>query len=548
MTTTTKPDSLVLQLSLSSDAPPLTAALSSREITGLALPYGPTGNTSLGAISFSQGSLAYSEIGRVKLLKQHDPERVLGFATKLEDRPDGLYATFSVPESDEGDAALVEAQDGRRDGLSVGVLLDEDTLNSIMDKWMENDNSPTEASGELLEVSQVSIPAFRDSRIDGSAAKASLSGHVTLAVEFGNVDNKEIKMDEVTTSAPEATPEAAPAPVAGAAVIASERPVYTFDGTGPSFVRDVFHSRFSMDRDAGDRLMRFNEMMSAGDATQGRMVTAAVETSTTLTNYIQDGYKPELLVSAIDEGRPLTSRIGSVTLTDATPFRIPTEGDFTGVDDHSEGTAHATEGDLTAGEVTFTPGAVSGAYRISRELVDAANPALDTIAVRAMVRNYRSVTEGKVAAALLAADATATLNIADVMALRTELNDFYDTNFESASFVAASTSYYNTLLGDTDTTGRPMLASLNPTNAAGSAPGWTGAHVDGVELIKSSKIATNDAFIVNREDVLVGESALRTFRFDEVEGPGIIKLALWAYFGAVVTRASSVVQITSAAA
>lgn len=551
-----RPQSLTLQLSLSSEAESVEVDYAKREITGLAVPYGPVGNSSAGAITFAKGSLNWSDIGRVKFLKQHDPERVIGFASSLDDRADGLYATFTVPESPEGDAALIEARDGRRDGLSVGVLLDEDTLDRIVDKWAENDNSPTLASGELLEVSQVSIPAFRDSRIDGSAA-ASLSGTVTLAVDFGNVIPKELEMADVKATVEAAaanvemddhgSPEPAPAAIAGAAVTTSEAPVYTFDGQGPSFVRDVFHARFSMDREAQDRISRFNSMMNAGDADQMRMVTAAVETRTTHTNYLQNGYKPEMLVATIDEGRPLTSRIGTVNLTDATPFRIPVEGDFSGVGDHTEGTSHVTEGTLTAGDVTFTPGAVSGAYRISRELVDASNPALDTIALRAMVRDYRGVTEGKVAAALLAADATATLNINDVMTLRGELNDFYDTNQESASFVVASSSYYKTLLTDVDTAGRPMLASVAPSNAAGTAPGWTGAHVDGVEIIKSSKIATDDAFLVIKEDVLIGESPLRTFRFDEVEGPGIVKLALWAYFGALVTRASSVEQITSAA-
>ena len=39
---------------------------------------------------------------------------------------------------------------------------------------------------------------------------------------------------------------------------------------------------------------------------------------------------------------------------------------------------------------------------------------------------------------------------------------------------------------------------------------------------------------------MVGESNLLTFRFDQPEGPGIIKLALWAYAFAAVIRANSV--------
>lgn len=560
-----RPESCFLHMAAPT-AEPVVASPSERTISGLAVPFGPSGNSSLGAITFARGALSYSETGRVKLLFQHDPEQVLGYATSLTEQDDGLHATFHVPESPEGDRALAEAADGRRDGLSVGVMLDEETLEEVIDKWLDGDATPTAAAGELLEVSQVSIPAFRDSRIDGSAA-AALSGHITLSVDFATpTRSKENAMptsatrsaapseqppveETATAQAPEVErPEPGPAAVAGAAVVSNEAPVYTFDGTGPSFVRDVYYARFEAKADAQDRLRRFSEMLES-DSSQVSMLTAAVETRSTLDTFIQEGYRPDMLIAAIDKGRPLTSRIGTVPLSDATPFRIPIEGDFTGVGDHTEGTKHTAEGDLTAGEVTIQPGAISGAYRISRELVDASNPALDTLAVRAMARDYRSQTEAKVAAALLAADSSATLSINTVMKLRAELGDYYDLADEPASFVAASSSYYNTLAVETDSTGRPMLASVNPSNAVGTAsPGWTGASVDGVELVKSSKVAVDDAFILRSEDVFIGESPLRTFRFDEVEGPGVIKLALWSYFAAKVTRAGSVVQITSAAA
>lgn len=565
MTTTTRPDSLTIVTS-AANVTPILSSPSQRTISGLAVPYGPVGNSSAGAITFSQGSLTIPEsVGRVKLLLQHDPERVIGYATKLEDRPDGLWAEFAVPASDEGDKALSEAADGRRDGLSVGVMLNEDVLGEVVDKWMSGDTTPTAAAGELLEISQVSLPAFRDSRIDGSAA-AALTGHITLSVDFGGVTPEAAaspkKEHNMTVETPVSAPASAevetpvPAAVAGGALVASEAPVYTFNGQGPSFVRDAFNARFSYDIEAQSRLAKFNEQMRTNPvqillvrSAVDNLATAAVETRATAPNMINQGYRPDLLIEAIDKGRPLVSRIGTTPLSDATPFRIPSEGDFTGVGDHTEGTAHVAEGDMTMGDVTVTPGAISGAYRLSRELVDASNPAIDRLALQAMLRGYRSASEAKVVAALLAADGTADLNINTVLEVRQSLNSFYDTNAESADFIASSTSFVNTLLADVDTTGRPHLASINPQNAVGVAlPGSSGYFIDGTELVKSATVAVNDAFLVNAEDVFIGESSVQTFRFDEVEGPGVIKLALWAYFVAKVTRASGVVQITSAAA
>lgn len=545
-----KPESLILQFRANADNVTQVAE-AVREISGLAAPYGPVGHSSVGPITFAKGSLTWEKPGRVKFLEQHDPERPLGFAKELVETDDGLLANFSVAEGPEGDRAIAMAKDGRRDGLSVGVRLSAETIDTLYEKMFEGDTSPTEAKGELFEISQVTIPAFSDARTDGSLA-ASVPEVLTLSVDFSST-NKEIVMEPTATpaSASASAEVAAPAPslMAGSAMNGvSEAPVYTFDGRGDSFVRDVWNAKFHNDFGAADRLAKFQAMLTGGTSSQAQVLTAAVETTVTAPNYkSSDNYSPNYLVSAIDKGRPMISRIGTYPLKDATPFRIPVDGTFSGVANHTEGQNHAAEGDLTLGDVTVSPVAVSGALRLSRELVDASNPAIDAVAVRAMARDYRNVTETKVAAALLAADGVADFNVNTVLKVRQSLNNFYDVMDEPATFVVCSTGLYGVLIADVDSTGRPHLAYLNPQNAIGQAPGFTGASVDGVELFKSSTIAVNDGFIVNAADVFIGESPLQTFRFDEVEGPGVVKLALWAYFSAKVTRASSVVQISSAA-
>lgn len=154
---TDKPTTVTLRLA-AADA---TASTETRTISGIAVPYGPIGRSSVGAITFARGSLSWARTGRVKLLVQHDQERPVGFATELLDTDAGLRATFRVPEGPEGDAALAMAADGRRDGLSVGVALAPDVIEAIWAKRWEEDDSPTAAAGDLLEVSLVSIPGVR---------------------------------------------------------------------------------------------------------------------------------------------------------------------------------------------------------------------------------------------------------------------------------------------------------------------------------------------------------------------------------------------------
>jgi len=548
-----KPDGMFVQMGADTRA---TASPAERTIEGLAVPYGPVGQSAFGALTFSKGSLKFGAPGRVKLLKQHRPDDSLGFAKTLDDRDDGLYAVFSVPESPEGDVALSEAADGRRDGLSVGVQLDEEVISEVMEKWMNDDHSPTAASGRLLEVSQVSLPAFDDARIPSAAAAAG--GVITMSVQFSSTPpEKEHTMPEVTTSPPAAVEAAAPpvelaaptpSPFEGGFQTVSEPPVYTFDNNGPSFVRDMWRARFDQDPEAQARVQKFHAQFAAREPNQMRpFLQLAVETRATAPNFINQGYRPDLLREAIDKGRPLFSRLNVTTLTDATPFRLPTEGDFTGVGPHTEGTAHVAEGDLTMGDVVVTPGAVSGAYRLSRELIEASNPAIDTIALRAMLRNYRNVSEAQVVAALEASDSTATASINTAAELRAQIDAYWNLNFEAPSAIAASPSFVSTLLLEVDTTGRPMLPSVGPSNALGTTEaGGTGVSVDGVEIFKVWGIATNMAYLFRAEDVFVGESAIRTFRFEEVEGPGVVKLALFSYLAAAVTRPGSVVKLGSA--
>lgn len=598
-----------------------TASPSARTITGLAVPFGQAawvGGVPVPLV-FDAESLTWSTPERVKLLTQHDQDRPLGHATALTAGDAGLVATFTVAAGPDGDRALAEAADGRRDGLSVGVELDDDTWQRAIDAWMDGDLTPVRASGRLREVSQCAVPAFDDARItatdDGQDATAgtfpdgdAAATTQTLTAAGGEHTTQEVHMARqlataqagapspadvqaairgyatataqpagqapptappaqpagtgaTTAAAPESssghgtTPDVAPqgpAPVqaaAGAAAahrdevaqVLSEPATYSFDGHGPSFVRDAFRARLEADVDAAARLSRFRAELVEMAAVGRRLAQAAVQTRTAFPEVIPPGYRPELMIAAIDQGRPINSRLQSIPITDATPFRIPVEGNFTGVADHVEGTPHATEGTLTVDEVTISPTAVSGAWRVSREMVDASNPAIDRIALSAMQREYRNVTEARAAAALAAADTTPGAAVATVTDLLGRIFDFQTQRQLPPDFVALAPGYYKGFVTETASDGRPVLPYLNPSNASGTTQaGYAGASAQGVPLVAAWALDAGEGFLVRSEDVAVFESPLLTFQFDEVEGPGVIKLALWAYHVVAVLRSAGV--------
>lgn len=590
-----------VQLALANTPGLLTAAspaapevnLQARTITGLIVPYGQVGETSQGRVTYARGSLRLpTDTRRVKLLVEHDQGQAVGYATGFDDREDGLYATFHVPPGAAGDQVLLSASYGVRDGLSVGVQLDDVTRQHLR-RAQASGGGAVAATGQLREVSSVSVPAFDDSRV---AAVASAELVVSAWSDPTNTGGNAMPCTichqhhavgvacpsspppaTASTPAPPApspTPDPAPAPTppaptpdpapgpdapplataGAAALVTAEASVYSLDGTGPSLVRDAYYAGMHRDPESAERLARFNAQLNTGNA-PSVLAVAAVTTTADLDGdqafgLAQPTYRPDLLRAAVDRARPIISRLSTITITSAAPFTIPMEGEFDGVADHVEGTAHVPEGTLTGGDATLTPKAVSGAYRVSRELVDASNPAIDRIAVRAMVRDYRRLTEAKVVAALAAVGA-ADLGVDTLMELRAKLIDFMGDDDTMADFVAAGRTFMATLAAETDGNDRPMLATYGAGTlpSVGQArPGWTGVSIDGTELVRASAVAPAEAYIVEADAVLWAESRTQTFRFDEVEGPGVIKLALWGYCGAAVIDAAGVDRLTTAAA
>jgi len=96
-----------------------------RTIFGIAVPYNKEQRiTSTMVEVFRKG--VFSEVikapHRVKLLRGHGENNVLGRATLLKETDNGLYAEFKISKTRAGDEALALVQDGALDQLSVGFM------------------------------------------------------------------------------------------------------------------------------------------------------------------------------------------------------------------------------------------------------------------------------------------------------------------------------------------------------------------------------------------------------------------------------------------
>lgn len=567
----------VVSLAFTGAASEFKADPEKRTVSGLLLPFNvPTSDGR--KIRFAEGSVTWQKaaVSRIKLDREHDLGQLLGSATKVDAGDTGVTAAFKVARTPAGDEALALAADGALDGLSAVVRI----TDAIPDPVHEGGTLVTAA--QLVRATLTADPAFDDARVSDVALTSEGNAPMSNATEPQAPAAPAAAPDTTTAFAAAvdtlgkiaARLEAAP-PVGREAVPAghavgfsvTEPPVYTFQaGQGPSLVRDVFAARVNRDADADARLRKF-------EAQQAEAAQFATVNRTVGANVIPPGYRPDLYVPQLFQGRPLADMLQKGSITDATPFTIPKFGSASGATaDHVEGT-NPSDGTLAlATSVTVTPGAISGRFRITREIIDASNPAIDAIAAQALRESYSQQTEGKVysllngasgvggtitsgfvpsGAAVVALGVGGTVGsnsdegVLLVNGLRQQIVDYPFRRFARPDRLALSQEASRALAAATDSTGRPLLPRIGAMNASGTVSTLDQAFdIDGLAGVPAWSITGNtaadfDTVMWNSTDVWMWESPLLSFRYEEVAGPANIDLALFGYFATAVLRGST---------
>ena len=563
-----------------SDLEEFKADPTARTVAGMLLPFNV--QTADGRrIRFAAGSVEWqrSAVSRIKLDREHDLGQLLGSAIKVASSENGVSASFKVAKTPAGDEALALAADGALDGLSAVVSI----TDAIPDP--ANEGGTLVTSARLIRATLTAEPAFDDARLSDVALSRTSTpkGTPMPENEQGGTATATAPDMSAFTSAVEAFTAAVgtmTAPQEGRQIVpagrqtftVTEPAVYTFEaGHGPSIVRDIFNARVEGDPDASGRLRKFS-------AQQAEVARFATVNRTVGANVIPPGYRPDLYVPQLFQGRPLLDMLSKGSLTDATPFTIPVFGSATGATaDHVEGT-NPSDGTLTfSTSKTVTPGAISGRFRITREIVDASNPAIDAIAFAAMQESYSQQVEGKVYTLLNgaagvggtitsgyvpsgAAVATATgvgstgaAGVALLDALRDQIVAYPFRRFAQPNRLALSLEAAQQFAKAKDSTGRPLLPRIGASNATGTVSTLDLAFdIDGLPGVPAWSMSGNaagdaDTIMFNSQDVWAWESGLLTFRFEEVAGPANIDLALFGYFACQVLRGSgfSAVRLTT---
>lgn len=144
-----------------------------RLVGGLVVPFGVPVYRGWWKARFNAGGLTVDDVAHVPFMFEHGGTyAVAGVMVDVVedlDGPDGpgIYATFALDDTPDGDRAAAEFDSGSRTGFSAGLAYDDETLKAIGEAFWEWDGDElpiVDASGAIREVSHVAVPAFTTAR------------------------------------------------------------------------------------------------------------------------------------------------------------------------------------------------------------------------------------------------------------------------------------------------------------------------------------------------------------------------------------------------
>ena len=483
-----------------------------REISGRIVTWNEEGSTSAGSTMFKPGSITFSNT--TKLLLEHRRESPIGFLKSYKVTDDGIDATFAIGNTTAGNDSLVEASSGLRDGFSVGVLAE---------KYKNVDGVLVISASALKEVSLVTDPAIASAKVAVAASEQEDSESVVETEEQTTEGENEVETTPTVTEAPAETVEASKVVQAEAA-----RPLYFTSPRSPVI--------------SGGSYLEHSIKATLGNEDSRQYIKAADDSFTTNpafspVSYVRDvatntnAMRP--VIDACGGTRPLSTYGMTVSIpkitANSTAATVAEEGSPTGT------TA------ITSAYVNATVIKKAGFQRYSVELLDRSDPSFYEIMLTNLRDAYAQATDAYVIAQITAGGTQATATAADSAGLisfvSTESPAVYSATKRTATSFVSGTSIWATLLGATDTTGRPIYNAQPTTmNAGGTAnPTSIRGNVLGLDYYVDANMVNTSidesAFIIEPRSIEIFESPALTLATN-VPTTGEIEIMLYGYIAA----------------
>ena len=471
-----------------------------RTISGTAVPYNVPAVVSDGtAVIFRPGSLPV-EGKAPRLFMYHDASQPVGVVTERVDTEQGMMFSAKISATTLGNDALVMAQDGTIDQVSVGV-------NPTKFSYDEEGTMIIEAA-DWMELSLVPIGAFGDA---ANITKVAASIHqeteeVVLNEEVTPVEEKP-EMSEVTAPAVEATIPTAP-------IFAQAKKEFVLPSAGEYMA--AFHI-------GGDTFANINKAVAEYSASKKTALQAAAgDVLTTDTPGLLPIPVLGPLVQDLNFLRPVVDVLGARAYPDggqSKTFIRPTITTHTSVAAQSPELSGVSATTMVIASNSVSKTTLAGQVTLSVQDIDFTSPAAMGLILNDLMGEYMIASDNLAADNLLAAATSSgvwDLSVADlVKSVYDAANDISSGRNWMPTHMFVSVDVWSQLGQLLGLDGRPLFPlianGLSGYNALGSqnAASWNGNPL-GLQLVVDSNFAAKTMVITR-----VGQGQGDAFEFYE---------------------------------
>ena len=418
----------------------------------------------------------------VKLLRDHDPTRVVGAMTAVEQTETGPRGTFRLARTAAADEAFALAQDGIIDSVSVGYRVHDYAFAE------EDGQEIVEVSrASLREVSLVGAPADSTARIDSVTARKARAMTTSPAVE--PVLPEQLtpqQLDQVLAHVRDHQAPAAAAPIAPPAVVSARlvdphgRPIVLAHDRIDQRIPGVYGTdgkRYT----AGDYFVAYAQGINRNVWGPYEEIRAALadELTSDVPGLLPKSIVGELIGRA-NGRRPVWDSLTARAMPmEGEKFSRPRITQHVKVDPQTAQKTQVATQKFTVALDDVTKTTLAGALDIAQQAIDWTSPALLNELIVDFTRIAMARTDKFAADALIAAQAVGAQSVAWdgtaatlTKALAEAAGKVY-AGADSTTDVFPNTIWLSVdvwvlIAGLVDTTGRPLLPQLGATNATGT--------------------------------------------------------------------------------
>jgi HK97 family phage major capsid protein len=396
------------------------------------------------------------------------------------------------------------------------------------------------AKAIFTQIEDLSDIELRNAKVAEMAAKVDAAVRGTPDADSGDGDTDGAGD---TTSTGGGT-ETRATKLAGGAKTQDRDPGLYLRGGQYSFVGDAYRAAKMGEKAAAERLLRHSNALR--DNVHLRDVLGAGAT-TFGAGLVPPVWLAEQFAPVMHKRLRLAAQLRQVPWAGPFAWSIPVAGTVAKTSTVAEG-VNTTETDPAYSILTVTPKPIMGYSEVSRQMLEASNPAVDAVIWGDLTGDFYDNAELECITALNGQAGVNTVTVSagtatttDILAQRTGILDgiaaISDAPAGDPDFFVGRTARWTTYLKFQDTTGRPLILAqaYTPSNAIGEGGAVNGYRspiqgtLESLLVVTSPSVAASTGFILNSQEALFSISPPMEFMFEQPAGPALVRIGIWGY-------------------